>query len=94
MYPSSFIYIVWLPVLCVYEIPKHAKGYVSACVSESISVSCTFSWSVFLLFILSCSFVLVLSYFVIVPQMPVCFLRRPRKGVVLDGRRAGRNWKE
>ena len=34
--------------------------------------------------------VLVLSYFVIVPQMPVCFLRRNRMGVDLDGRGDGK----
>lgn len=89
LYPSGFTYTVWLPVVCVYEIPKCAKEYISACVSKSVSASCTFSWAVFLLFVLSCSFILVLSYFVIAPQMSVSFLRRPRKCVALDGRRGG-----
>lgn len=57
-----------------------------ASVSESITVSCTFSWAVFLLFVLSCSFLFVLFYYC--PSND-CFLRRLRKGVDLEGRRGG-----
>lgn len=53
-----------------------------------------FLWLFFLfLFVLSCSD-LFLFDFVIIPSMPVCFLKRDRKSVDQDERGMGRNGEE
>lgn len=59
------------------------------CVSESISVSSTFPWYLFLLFVLFYSnlFVFILSYYIVFyyhPLYAICFLRRDRKRVNLS----------
>lgn len=73
----GFMYILWLLVLFIYGIPKCAN----ACVS--ISASCTFSWTLYLMFVLSYAFmfVFVLFYFII-----VCCLVRTRKRWMREGR--------
>lgn len=61
-----------------------------------ICVFCPFSLFLFLVLFNFDLFVFVLTYcilfnFIIVPQIPVCFLRRDRKGMDLYGGKERRN---
>lgn len=79
-------------VLCINTLPSSLEFYGipncgNKCVSGSVSVSCAFSWALFVLFY---SYVLDLYD----PLEACLFLIRDRKGVDPDGWEVGRNWKE
>lgn len=56
-------------------------------VSMSIHVSCTlFLFACFILFqFILFYYVILFHLFIFIPEIPVCFLRRERKSVELDG---------
>lgn len=65
----------------------------NVCVSAPIRLPCDFSLALSLVR-LSCHILdtlLYLIYFIIIPEVPVYFLKRDRKGVDLDGREGGKN---
>lgn len=93
----SYVYILWLPVSCLYVIPV----YVDVCESICLSLPYFFfryfsSIGLFVLyhFSLFCSFLFIFNT---IPYMSVSFLTRGRKAAYLDGRgeekELGGDWK-
>lgn len=83
-----FVYILWLPVLCFYEIPVCTNVFVPA----SICISWTFA--LFLFGPILYSDLFILFYFIFIYSSDACFLVRDRKGVDSMRREAGRGWEE
>lgn len=82
-YPTGFLYIVQLLVLCFYEILARANK----CVSASISFCVHFPELLPFFFVLSyTNLFLFILYFIIIPFMPIYSLRRDRMVEDLDWR--------